>query len=130
MPALALNHYTINVRDLEGTKAFYEDIVGLKAGERPPLSFPGYWLYCGGQPVVHLVGHRPENAPIEGTPDPGRLDHIAFSAENLRLMRERLNANGISFQERVLPQLNMTQLFFQDPDGIYIEFNFSAEETV
>jgi catechol 2,3-dioxygenase-like lactoylglutathione lyase family enzyme len=130
MPALALNHYTINVRDLEATKAFYEDIVGLKAGERPPLSFPGYWLYCGGQPVVHLVGHRPENAPIEGTPDPGRLDHIAFSAENLRLMRERLNANGISFQERVLPQLNMTQLFFQDPDGIYIEFNFSAEETV
>jgi catechol 2,3-dioxygenase-like lactoylglutathione lyase family enzyme len=130
MPALALNHYTINVRDLEATRAFYEDIVGLKAGERPPLSFPGYWLYCGGQPVVHLVGHRPENAPIEGTPDPGRLDHIAFSAENLRLMRERLNANGISFQERVLPQLNMTQLFFQDPDGIYIEFNFSAEETV
>ncbi|MBV9119060.1 MAG: VOC family protein [Acetobacteraceae bacterium] len=129
MPALALNHYTINVRDLEATKAFYEDIVGLKAGERPPLSFPGYWLYCGGQPVVHLVGHRPENPPIEGTPDPGRLDHIAFSAENLRLMRERPNANGISFQERVLPQLNMTQLFFQDPDGIYIEFNFPAHET-
>ncbi|HJS86825.1 MAG TPA: VOC family protein [Acetobacteraceae bacterium] len=130
MPALALNHYTINVRDLEATKAFYEDIVGLKSGERPPLPFPGYWLYCGGQPVVHLVGHRPENPPIEGTPDSGRLDHIAFSAENVRLMRERLNANGISFQERVLPQLNMTQLFFQDPDGIYIEFNFPAEETV
>ncbi len=130
MPALALNHYTINVRDLEATKAFYEDIVGLKAGERPPLPFPGYWLYCGSMPVVHLVGYRPENPPIEGTPDPGRLDHIAFSAENVRLMRERLNANGISFQERVLPRLNMTQLFFQDPDGIYIEFNFPAEETV
>jgi catechol 2,3-dioxygenase-like lactoylglutathione lyase family enzyme len=129
MPALALNHYTINVRDLEATRAFYEDIVGLKVGERPPLPFPGYWLYCGGQPVVHLVGHRPENPSIEGTPDSGRLDHIAFSAENVRLMRERLNANGISFQERVLPQLNMTQLFFQDPDGIYIEFNFPAEET-
>ncbi|MBV8616702.1 MAG: VOC family protein [Acetobacteraceae bacterium] len=129
MPALALNHYTINVRDLEATKSFYEDIVGLRAGERPPLPFPGYWLYCGGQPVVHLVGYRPENPQIEGTPDSGRLDHIAFSAENLQLMRERLNANRISFQERVLPQLNMTQLFFQDPDGIYIEFNFPDQET-
>jgi catechol 2,3-dioxygenase-like lactoylglutathione lyase family enzyme len=129
MPALALNHYTINVRDLEMTRAFYEDIVGLKAGERPPLGFPGYWLYCGDMPVVHLVGHRPENPVIEGTPPAGRLDHIAFSAENLTLMKERLNANRIDFQERVLPRLNMTQLFFQDPDGIYIEFNFPAAET-
>jgi catechol 2,3-dioxygenase-like lactoylglutathione lyase family enzyme len=129
MPALALNHYTINVRDLEMTRAFYEEIVGLKAGERPPLGFPGYWLYCGDMPVVHLVGHRPENPVIEGTPPAGRLDHIAFSAENLTLMKERLNANRIDFQERVLPRLNMTQLFFQDPDGIYIEFNFPAAET-
>ncbi|HET6185161.1 MAG TPA: VOC family protein [Acetobacteraceae bacterium] len=130
MPAVALNHYTILVKDLEATRRFYEDIVGLTSGDRPPLGFPGYWLYCGGMPVVHLVGHRPENAPIEGTPETGRLDHIAFSAENLQLMKERLRANEIEYQERVLPRLNMTQLFFQDPDGISIEFNFPPEETV
>lgn len=129
MPALALNHYTIRVRDLEATKAFYEDIVGLTAGDRPPLAFPGYWLYCGGVPVVHLVGHRDDDPPIEGTPDAGRLDHIAFSAENLALMRERLRANRIAYDERVLPRLNMRQLFFTDPDGINIEFNFPPAET-
>ncbi len=130
MPAVSLNHYTILVQDLERTKDFYEDIVGLKAGDRPPLNFPGYWLYCGGVPVVHLIGRRPEDPKIDGAPDTGRLDHIAFHAENLRLMKDRLGANGITYDERVLPRLNMTQLFFKDPDGVNIEFNFQASETV
>lgn len=130
MPAVSLNHYTIMVQDLERTKEFYEDIVGLTVGDRPPLAFPGYWLYCGGVPTVHLVGHRPENPQLDGVPETGRLDHIAFAAENLKLMRERLRARGVEYDERVLPRLNMTQLFFRDPDGISIEFNFPPVETV
>ena len=55
MPAQSLNHYTIKVRDLERTKDFYQDIVGLKVGERPPLAFPGYWLYCGDVPTVECL---------------------------------------------------------------------------
>ena len=58
MGAQSLNHYTIIVRDLERTKDFYCDIVGLTVGERPPLNFPGYRLYCGGIPTVHLIGDR------------------------------------------------------------------------
>ncbi|MGH7007251.1 MAG: VOC family protein, partial [Stellaceae bacterium] len=50
-----LNHVTVRTRDMEGTKNFYEGVLGFRAGWRPPLSFPGYWLYCGEQPVVHLV---------------------------------------------------------------------------
>ncbi len=58
MPAQSLNHYTIKVRDLEQTKNVYCDVVGLKVGDRPPLNFPGYWLYCGDVPVVHLIGKQ------------------------------------------------------------------------
>ncbi len=133
MPAQSLNHYTIKVRDLERTKDFYQDVVGLKAGERPPLPFPGYWLYCGDVPTVHLIGHRAEDPVItDGPSDPaptGRLDHIAFSCNGLKEMRSNLNAHGIKFDERVLPRLNMTQLFYLDPDGISVECNFDAAET-
>ena len=38
MPAESLNHYTIQARDMEKTKDFYRDIVGLTVGDRPPLS--------------------------------------------------------------------------------------------
>ena len=134
MPAQSLNHFTIQVHDLEATKDFYTDIVGLTVGDRPPLNFPGYWLYCGGVPTVHLIGHRAENEPIPDAPsDPaktGRLDHIAFACEGLKDMKVNLEGHKIKYDERVLPRLNMTQLFYYDPDGIAVECNFPAAETV
>lgn len=133
MPAQSLNHYTIMTRDLEATKNFYCDVVGLTVGDRPPLGFPGYWLYCGGIPTVHLLGYRPIDPVIPDGPSypakTGRLDHIAFSCVGLKEMRENLKTRGLKYDERVLPRLNMTQLFYLDPDGVAVECNFPAEET-
>ena len=133
MPAESLNHYTIQARDVEKTKDFYEQIVGLKVGERPPLNFPGYWLYCGGTPVVHLLGYQAHAKVITDGPSypaaTGRLDHIAFSCTGLKDMKATLQSANIKYDERVLPRLNMTQLFYYDPDGIAVECNFPAHET-
>jgi catechol 2,3-dioxygenase-like lactoylglutathione lyase family enzyme len=133
MPAQTLNHYTIQARNLEATKNFYVDIVGLTVGDRPPLNFPGYWLYCGGIPTVHLLGYQSHQKVIADGPsypaETGRLDHIAFSCTGLKDMRADLQRRGISYEERVLPRLNMTQLFYKDPDGISVECNFPPEET-
>ena len=133
MPATSLNHYTIRPRDLEVTRDFYADVIGLKVGDRPPLAFPGYWLYAGGTPVVHLIGKQEKETPIVDHTDPSvkvtRLDYVAFTAEGLPDMRKRLAAAGLKFEERVLPRLNMTQLFTLDPDGIDVELNFDPRET-
>ncbi len=133
MPAETLNHFTIQARDLEKTKNFYCDIVGLTVGDRPPLNFPGYWLYCGGIPTVHLLGYQSHQQMIPDGPSypakTGRLDHIAFSCVGLKDMRANLKAHGLKFEERVLPRMNMTQLFYLDPDGIAVECNFPASET-
>ncbi len=59
----------------------------------------------------------------------GRLDHIAFSCTGLKDMKATLQAHSIKYDERVLPRLNMTQLFYLDPDGIAVECNFPASET-
>jgi catechol 2,3-dioxygenase-like lactoylglutathione lyase family enzyme len=86
MPLGALQHYTIEPSDLEKTKDFYCDVLGLENGDRPPLDFPGYWLYSGGVATVHLMGTRKprEGIVVRGTEkkfdDTGRLDHIAFAA--------------------------------------------------
>ena len=53
MPLGALQHYTIEPADLERTKDFYCAVLGLENGDRPPLGFPGYWLYSGGVATVH-----------------------------------------------------------------------------
>ena len=126
----ALNHYTIRPADLERTKDFYVDVLGLEVGYRPPLAFPGYWLYCGGQPTVHLIGPR-EGDGAEGrrSGPTGLLDHIAFSCTGLKEMRDRVAKRGVKHEERVIPRDRQTQIFLYDPDGVAVELNYPPEET-
>jgi catechol 2,3-dioxygenase-like lactoylglutathione lyase family enzyme len=131
MPLHGLNHFTICPQDLEKTRAFYVDVLGLEVGHRPPLDFPGYWLWSAGQPTVHLIGMRAQDQakPPRAAGATGLLDHVAFTASGLGEIRARLRRAGIDFEERVLPRVHNTQLFFHDPDGVSIELNFPAHET-
>ena len=130
MPLHALNHFTITPSDLEATKDFYSDVLGLDVGYRPPLNFPGYWLYSAGTATVHLIGFRKgENAAHRKNIKTGRLDHIAFACTGLKQMKAKLKKQNIDYEERVLPRDRQTQLFLRDPDGIAVELNFPSHET-
>jgi catechol 2,3-dioxygenase-like lactoylglutathione lyase family enzyme len=123
MPLNQLNHVTVRTDDLEGTRDFYQDVLGLKDGPRPPLAFPGYWLYCGEMPVVHLV---PKSNGIGGgaSPDTGNFDHVAFTCDGFDGMRQRFTQLGISFREQDVPSARIKQLFIEDPNKIMVELNF------
>lgn len=130
MPLEGLNHYTIRPVDLERTKDFYVDVLGLEIGYRPPLAFPGYWLYVGDMPTVHLIGPRSEEGQSAREAGPtGLLDHIAFSCTGLAEMKQRLAKRGIAHEERVIPRDRQTQLFIRDPDGVAVELNYPPAET-
>ena len=134
MPLGVLQHYTIEPSDLERTKNFYCDVLGLEDGDRPPLGFPGYWLYSGGVATVHLLGERKprEGIVVRGTAkkfeDTGRFDHIAFAATDLAGVRARLKAKNVSYREQVVPRTGAGQIFLYDPDGVGVELNFDPDE--
>ena len=129
MGLIALNHFTIRPADLEKTKDFYVDVLGLTIGDRPPLGFPGYWLYCGGMPVVHLIGPRDSDTGARASGPTGLLDHIAFSCTGLADMRTRLKKHAVEHTERVIPRDRQTQIFLHDPDGVAVELNYPPAET-
>src|SRR6185437_13807968 len=57
----ALEHVLVLADDIDGTRDFYCEVVGLSVGERPPLAFPGYWLYAtsdGSGPACLHVAER------------------------------------------------------------------------
>src|SRR5258708_12144418 len=89
MPLGVLQHYTIEPSNLARTKKFYCEVLGLENGDRPPLGFPGYWLYSGGVATVHLLGPRKprEGIVVRGAKkkfkDTGRFDHIPFPPSHL-----------------------------------------------
>ena len=130
MPLGTLQHFTIEPQDLERSKAFYVDVLGLEVGDRPPLDFPGYWLYSGGVATVHLMGTRKprEGIVVRGTEkkydDTGRLDHIAFAATGVEGVRKQLTSKGVKFRESIVPRTGDTQIFLYDPDGVGVELNF------
>ena len=132
MPLGVLQHFTIEPANLEATKDFYCDVLGLENGDRPPLGFPGYWLYSGGVATVHLLGPRTprEGIVVRGTKkkfkDTGRFDHIAFAATDIEGVRDRLTARNVKFREQIVPRTGAAQIFLYDPDGIGVELNFPA----
>lgn len=125
MPITEMNHFTVLADDLDRTRAFYVGLLGLREGPRPPLGFPGAWLYVGERPVLHVIAGRP--LPEERR---GVLDHMAFSATDLAGLTARLEAAGISYDLRRQPESNVWQLFVSDPNGARVELDFAASETL
>ena len=125
MPVTEMNHFTVLTDDLERTRAFYVGLLGLREGPRPPLGFPGAWLYVGERPVLHVIAGRA--LPEERR---GVLDHMAFSATDLASLTARLEAAGISYDLRRQPDSNVWQLFLNDPNGARVELDFSPSETL
>jgi catechol 2,3-dioxygenase-like lactoylglutathione lyase family enzyme len=122
MAVVGLDHYALLCSDPERTARFYEQIVGLRIGPRPELSFPGVWLYAGPDPVVHIIFDK-----AIPTKETGAIDHLAFAAEgSVDEMLELLRHNDIEFASRVIERSGVTQVFFRDPDNVGIELNFAA----
>ena len=145
-----IDHYSIRTHDVEASRAFYTEIIGLKVGPRPPFDFPGLWLYSGDPPpdldhaggnygIVHVMGIDRDNPQglidTLGDADPdalkgstGALDHIALAVTGRAEMVERCARGKLSYFERTVPALGLHQVFIKDPNGVTIELNFPASE--
>ena len=141
--AYSLNHFSIRTTDLDATRVFYETVLGLTVGPRPPFPFPGLWLYNGdhastANAMVHVIGmdkNDPEGlkqylgdrdvSSLHGT---GAVDHIALLAAGLEGMLEKLRRLGVPYRERTVPAIGLHQLFLDDPCGLVIELNYPAVE--
>ena len=139
MPLAHIEHYLIAADDMEATKTWYCNVLGMQEGWHPEFNFPVYWLYLEGKDVVHIsqsaknatdnqktyLGRTSQNTGA-GT---GAIDHIAFRATGLTDTMAHLKGIGIDFKERRANGQALYQLFMFDPNGIKVELNFDAVET-
>jgi len=123
MAVSGMNHFTILTDDVDATIAFYGELLGLAPGPRPPFTFPGAWLYAGGQPILHVIGGASSDALR-----PGVIDHMAFTASGLAQTLVQLEARGLDYDCRQLPRDGTWQVFFFDPNGARVELDFAASE--
>ncbi len=128
MPTLGFSHFNLRAPHnlMEQLFQFYTDIVGLTVGERPPFPRPGYWLYAGGQDILHLLEASPGETRATGVVT--TFDHVAFQCQGRLSFEDRLNRHGIPFQVARIPLTGQVQLVLKDPAGNGVELNFSSEE--
>ncbi len=118
-----LDHVNMRTAQLERMIGFYRDVLGLAEGERPPFPFRGAWLYCDGYPVVHLV--EVDVQPQTAEP---RLEHFAFEAAGMADFLAKLRAMKVPYRIVVVPDFEIRQVNFHDPDGNHIHVDFQKHE--
>ena len=123
----AMNHFTITAESREATLAFYCGVLGLREGYRPDLGFPGAWLYADGNPqaVLHVYWDRPMPSGRTGV-----IDHMAFTASDLKAVKARFDAAAIKYDLRQQSGAGTWQLFSVDPNGAKVELDFDPRETL
>jgi catechol 2,3-dioxygenase-like lactoylglutathione lyase family enzyme len=132
MPLTKLEHYLVISDDIEATRRFYCDALGMRVGFRPELEFDGYWLYVGDVPCIHVAERHSYARYLDAVGIPmssgergsGMVDHVAFNGTDFDGMAERLRALGIEAHRNDVADIGLKQLFLVDPSGIKIELNF------
>lgn len=115
MQILALNHVGLNVLDLERSRRFYAEVLGLDELPRPNFDFPGAWFRLGIGQELHLIGKRASGD--------GRFkeSHFSLQVGNAARAAARLARSGIAFDgPRARPD-GAQQINLRDPDGHALE---------
>lgn len=125
--AARLQHVGLIVSDLERSRRFYGEALGLAEVPRPPnFTFAGAWFRFGAT-EIHLLAEA-DTTGRAGAPDPGPsaafglVAHIALEVEDLVAAGGRLERNGVPLIGGPMPRGDgVTQVFFRDPDGYVLE---------
>jgi glyoxylase I family protein len=121
----SFDHVTIICRDLEATRQFYVDFLGLDEVRRPSFGFPGLWFQLG-QTQIHATQESAE-AGEAGWGDRGgtvisRGHHIAFAVDDISNAIKRAHEHGVRIASPLQQRPDgFKQVYLFDPDGHVVE---------
>ncbi|MCA8997084.1 MAG: VOC family protein [Planctomycetaceae bacterium] len=120
-----IDHVTLVVRDLEESRQFYVDVLGMVEVSRPGFSFPGLWFQAGST-QIHLILEHDESGPARVfVPEEcsiSRTRHFAFEVEDAMAAKDRLDELGIAIVAGPKSRPDgPTQLYVFDPDRNLVE---------
>lgn len=123
--SMKFNHQALLVNDLNQSGDFYNNILGFEeievgAGQNPPKR----WFKSDDGMEIHLISTKEKLKSIP------KGVHMAFSVKNFDLFINNLKGNNIPFgnwrgdeNQIQLRDDGYKQIFFQDPQGYWIEVN-------
>lgn len=116
---MRLDHVTIRSTDLDATRDFFVQALGLEVGGSPDIGVPVVWLYAAGRPIVHVFMSMAASAP--GEPPADAIDHLALAVDDLTPVKQRLDRLGYAYKEAGSPDAPRQQMFVTAPGGVLVE---------
>ena len=123
-PKAVLNHVALYIVDLSKSTAFYQNIIGLDTIPEPFHDGRHTWFKIAEHSDLHLIQGATAPSPLT------KSSHLCFSVVSLDEMINRLKKAGVSYEDWAGKKNSITlrvdgvhQIFFQDPDGYWIEIN-------
>ncbi|SMO62096.1 VOC family protein [Fodinibius sediminis] len=121
---LNFDHYSITVEDLDRSAHFYKTILSLPEIENKTEKKTIRWFSMGEHAELHLIQGNTENIKMI------QRVHLALATSNLEALIANLEEHDIYFASAYgKPNTYNTrpdgvrQIYFQDPDGYWIEVN-------
>jgi len=128
----AIHHVSLTVTDLERSRRFYREIIGLPEIARPPFNFPGAWFQVGTAQQLHLIVHTNPTFRTGKGLDTRDL-HFAVRVPDYHQAVVELRSKGYKQEgaedefSRMILQPHATagfpQIYILDPDRHIIEIN-------
>jgi catechol 2,3-dioxygenase-like lactoylglutathione lyase family enzyme len=126
----SIHHVSIPITNLERSRQFYSEVLGLAEISRPPFDFDGVWYQVGDR-QLHLIVHD-ESTFRENKPVDSRDIHFAIRVKSYRETRDFLRSKGFlpeaddefkKMKENPQSITGWPQLYIMDPDRNVIELN-------
>ena len=127
MPKLTFDHLALSVKDVDRSTAFYKSVLHLDEIPTPDPTAGvklTRWISLGEGKQLHLISILKEPVTVN------KAVHLALTAPDFEAILKELDANKIAYSDfaGALGKINLRkdgikQVYFQDPDGYWIELN-------
>ena len=125
-----LHHISLYVRDVDASAAFYASVLGFDEIPNRVGQTHIRWFTVDGFRTIHLIGGDSEAE----RPRPFST-HIALATRNFEAAFGRLEEHDVTYVSLARKPKDVTtrpdgvrQVYFQDPDGHWIEINDANDE--
>ena len=123
--AFGLHHISLYVSDLSASASFYADALGLEEIPNRVGKSHIRWFKLDEFRSIHIIGGDPVSAR------PRQMStHVALATQSFDAALQRLTQHGVTYvslggkpKEASLRADGIRQVYFQDPDGHWLEIN-------
>jgi lactoylglutathione lyase len=124
------NHFALSVKDVDESAEFYKDLLNLNEITNKTKVNGIRWLLLGEGKELHLISILKDEIVTN------KAVHLALTTTNFDMLIAKINALKIEYSDWPgnLNKINVRadgikQVYFQDPNGYWIEVNSVGQKT-